>query len=96
MNTRKGRAKFKSFQILLDIRYSSMIVTSRLVEKLLPEKDDVMQWQTQARNITTGFKVKIDFTVPALIVTNVVPRKCHVNEYSRVRYYIILVRDLLT
>ena len=66
-----------------------------LVEKLCPEKDDVMQWQTQARNITTNFKVKIDFTLPALIATNVVMWKYHVDDSSRVRSYIILVRDLL-
>ena len=44
----------------------------RLVRKLHPEKDAVMQWHTQAGNITTNLKVKVDFTLPALITTNAV------------------------
>ena len=43
-----------------------------IVEKLCPEKDSAMQWQTQAGNITTNNKVKIDFTLPALSATDVV------------------------
>ena len=31
MNTRKGRAKFKNFRILLDSGYRSTIVTRRLI-----------------------------------------------------------------
>ena len=46
MNIRKGREKFKNFQILLDSGCSSTIVTRSLVEKLHPEKDTVMQWHT--------------------------------------------------
>ena len=42
LNTRKGRSKFKNFQILLDGGYSSMIVIRRLVHKLGPRKDAVM------------------------------------------------------
>ena len=48
VNTRKGRAKFKNFQIILDSGCSSTILMRRLVEKLCPEKDAVMQWQRQA------------------------------------------------
>ena len=44
----------------------------RLIEKPLPEKDDPMQWDTQAGNITTNLRVIIDFTLPALSTTNVV------------------------
>ena len=46
MNTRKGRAKFQNFRILLDSVYSSMIVMRRLVEKICPEKEAGVQWQT--------------------------------------------------
>ena len=42
VNTRKGRAKFKNFQIILDSGCSSTILMRRLVEKLCPEKDAVM------------------------------------------------------
>ena len=38
----------------------------RIVEKLHPEIDAVMQWHTQAGNITTNHKVKLDFTYPHL------------------------------
>ena len=46
INTRKGRAKFKNFQILLNGGCSSTIVMRMLVQNICPEKDDVMQWQT--------------------------------------------------
>ena len=42
MNTRKGRAKFKNFRIILYSGCSPTIVMIRLVEKLYPEKDAVM------------------------------------------------------
>ena len=48
MNTRKGEAKFKCFRILLESRCSSIIVMRRLVERLHPEKDAPMNWNTQA------------------------------------------------
>ena len=80
MNTRKCRTKFKNFLMILDTGCSSTIVMQRLVEKLCPKKDAVMQWQTQAGNITTNFKVKIDFTLPVLSATYVVTRKFHVDD----------------
>ena len=36
MNTRKGKAKFNNFQILLDSGFISTIVMVRLVERLHP------------------------------------------------------------
>ena len=38
MNTRKGKAKFKNFQIILDSGYSSTIVMVWLVEKIKTKK----------------------------------------------------------
>ena len=67
-----------------------------LIEKLRPEKDDPMQWNTQARNITTNLKVKIDFVLPALSATNVVTWNFHVDEYANVRYDMILGKDVIT
>ena len=72
-----------------------MILTRRLVEKIFPEKDALMQWQTQAGNITTKFKVKVNFTLPALNATNVVTWKFHVDDSTRCRYDMILGRDIL-
>ena len=66
MNLRRGREKFKNFRILLGGGYIYTNVMGRLVEKLGPEKDAVMQWQKQARNITTTLTVNVDFTVPIL------------------------------
>ena len=43
INTRKGKAKFKKFQILLDSECSSTIVMGRLIEKLHPKEDAVIQ-----------------------------------------------------
>ena len=96
MNTRKGRVRFKNYRILLDSVCSYTIVTRRLVQKLRPRKDDVMQWQTQAGNITTNIKVNVDFTLPALSVNNVVRWNCHVDDSAKGRHDIILGRDLLT
>ena len=96
MNTRKGRAEFKNFRILLDSGCSSTILIRRLVEKISPEKDSVMQWQTQAGNITNNFKVKIDFTLTALNATNAVTWDYHVDEPAKGMYNMDLCRDLLT
>ena len=62
----------------------------RIVEKLYPEKDAVMQWQTHAGNITTNHKVKVDFTLPALRAMNAVTWKFHVDESAKGMYDIIL------
>ena len=80
MNTRKGKAKFKNFRILLDVGCSYTMVIGRLVTKLAPEKDALMHWNTKARNITTNLKVKVDFTLPVLSTTDVVTWKCHMYE----------------
>ena len=55
-----------------------------------------MQWNIQAVNITTRLNVKIDFTLPALIETNVVTWYFHVDESAKCGYNIILGRDILT
>ena len=55
-----------------------------------------MQWNTQAGNITTNLKVEIYFTLPALSPTNVVMCKCHVDEYAKGRYDMILAQDLIS
>ena len=55
-----------------------------------------MQWRTQAGNINTNFKVKVDFTLPAISATNVVTWKCHVDDSTRGGYNMILGRYLLT
>ena len=96
MNTRKYKEKFKNFRILLDSGCSSTIVMGRLVKKLHPDKYTVIQWHTQAGNITTNLRVKVDFTSPALSATNLATWNCHVYESDKGRYDIILGRDILT
>ena len=93
MNTRKGRLKFR---ILWDSGCSSTIDMRRLVQKLWPETYAVMQWKTQTGNITINHKVDVELILPALIVTNVVTWKCHVDESAKGRYDMILGRNLLT
>ena len=66
MNTRKGRAKFKNFHILLDSRCSSTIIMRRLITKIITKIDTMMQCHKQEGHITTNLKVKIDFTLPEL------------------------------
>ena len=96
MNTRHGRSKFNNFQILLDSGCSTTIIIGRLVEKLSLEKYALMQWHMQAVNITTNYKVKVYFTLPALSATNVVMWRCHMHDSDMGRYYMILLQDLLT
>ena len=55
-----------------------------------------MQWNTQAGNITTNLRVKIDITLPALSVNNFVTWNCHVDESAKGKYNMILGRYLLT
>ena len=95
MNNRKYKAKFKNFRIILDSWRSYENVMGRLIEKLYPEKDAPIQWNTQAGNITTNLKVKIDFTLPVLREKNVVTWNCHVDNYAKGRCDIILGRYLL-
>ena len=57
----------------------------RLVEKINPDKYAVMQWHTQAGNITTNIKVKVYFTLTKLSETNVVMWKCHVDDSAKGR-----------
>ena len=80
----------------MDSGCSYTIVMGRLVELIQPEKYAVIHWQTQAGNVTTNFKVKIDFTLTALSTTNIMTWKCHVDDSARGRYDIILGRYLLT
>ena len=67
-----------------------------LVNKLYPEKDDVVQWHTKSGNITTNLKIKVDFTLPTLSAMNAVTWKFHVDESTNVRYDIILGWYILT
>ena len=55
----------------------------------------MMQWHTQAGNITTDFKFKVDFASPALSATDVVILKFYVDDSARGRYDIILGKDIL-
>ena len=96
MNTRKGISKFKNFEIQLDSGCISTISMGRLVGKLYLEQDAVMQWHTQARNITTNLNVKVYLTLTELSATNVVTWNCHVDDSTNGRYNIILGRDILT
>ena len=96
MNTRRGKTRFKSFQILLDSGYSYMIVMRRLMTKLKTKDDSVIQWHTQSGNITTNTKVKIYFTLPGFTTKKIVTWNKNVNDYAKGRYDMILVRDILT
>ena len=55
-----------------------------------------MQCHTQARNVTTNLEIKVDFTLPAISATDVVMCKCHVDEFDKGRYDMILGRGILT
>ena len=96
MDTRKVKAKFKNFRILLYSKFSSSILMGRLIQRFHPKINVVMRWHTQPVNITTNFKVEIDSILPELSATNFVTWKYHVDESSKDRYDMILGRDILT
>ena len=79
INIRKFRKKFENFRILLDSGCSSAIVMRRIAEKPHPDKYAMMQWHTQAGNITTNNKVKVDFTLTGLSAMNVAMWNCCVD-----------------
>ena len=68
----------------------------RLFGRLTPKKYTVIQWYTQAGNITTNIKTEVDFTLPRLSATNPVMWKCHVDGYTKGIYNMIIGRYLLT
>ena len=90
MNTRRGKAKFTNFCIILDSGFSSTTVMGRLMKKLGPEKDALMQWNTQAGNITTNLKVKIYFILLTLSATNFGTWDFNVDNCSKSRCDMIL------
>ena len=90
MNPIKGRAKFNSFQNILESGFNSTIVMGCLVEKLYHEKYSVTQWHTKAGNIATNLKVGVHFTLPALSATNIVTWRCHVDDSAKGRYDMML------
>ena len=96
MNSINNRAKFKHFRIILDSGFSSTTLMGRLVKNIHPEKYYVMQWHTQAVNITTINKVKIILTLPALIATIIMTRNFYVDDSATGRYNMILGLYLLT
>ena len=83
-NTRTGKSKFKNFYILLDSECSNKIVMGRIIQRLGQNKF-LMQWNTQAGNITTNIKVEVNFTKPELSAMNVVTWKYHVDDSANGR-----------
>ena len=67
----------------------------RLMLKLKKTKYPVTQWQVQAGNITTDYKVKIYLTSPDFSVTKIVTWDFHVAEFAKSSYNVILGRYLL-
>ena len=54
-----------------------------------------MQWHTQARNITTNLKVKVDFTLPAISANSDVTLNFRMDDSDKGGYNMILGRDIL-
>ena len=56
----------------------------------------MLKWHTQEGSITNNKKVKIDFTLSELSATKIVTWNFHVDKSAKVRYDMILVRDIPT
>ena len=53
-----------------------------------------MKWHAQGGNINIHPKVKIDLTLPELSATEILTWNCHVDDFTKVRYNMILGRYL--
>ena len=73
-----------------------MVIIVRLINILGLEKDALVQWNTQVRNITANIKVEIYFTLSTLNANNFVTWNCHVDDSAKGMYNMILGRDTLT
>ena len=96
MNTRKGKAMFKTFLILVESGCSSTIIMGRLITKLCPKGENVIKWHTQVVKLNTNIKFKIDFNLPGLSATKTLTWNCRMDDSSKIRYDMILCRYLLT
>ena len=67
-----------------------------IIKKLKIIEETVMQWHTQAGNITTNLKVKIDFNLPEFSLKKIVTCDFHVNDFFKSRYDMTLGRYILT
>ena len=67
-----------------------------LIKQITNQEDDVMQWNMQEGSITTNLKVKIYFTLPEISAKTIVTWNWHVDDSTKVRYDMILGRDILT
>ena len=65
-------------------------------EKKNRKEEAVMKWHTQAGNIATNIKVKIDFTLPELSAEKIVACNFHVDNSAKGRYDMIIGRYILT
>ena len=54
-----------------------------------------MQCHMQSGNITTNLKFKIEFSLPDLSATRILTWNFHVDDSAKVRYYVVLGRDIL-
>ena len=55
----------------------------------------MMQQNTQASNITTNFKVEVEFNLPAISANSAVKLKCRVDESAKWRWDMLLGRDII-
>ena len=95
MNTCRGRSKFQKFRIFLDNGCISKIIMRTLITTLKTKDDYMMQCYTQEVHLITNLKVKY-----ILLYLNL-PRKnrdmgFYVDYSSKVRYNMVLGRDILT
>ena len=96
MKARNGKAKFKNFIIISDIRCNFNIGMKSLIEKLNFQKYAGMQRHIQEGDITTCLKDRIYFTLPELSSITIVMWNFHVHDSAKGKYCLILGRYLLT
>ena len=69
---------------------------NNLESKLKLKDSSTNMWQTQAGKFTTNDMSTVDFWLPEFSATKIVAWKYHAYDSTKISYYIIPGRDLLT
>ena len=73
-----------------------MILTRRIISKLKTKEVAVIQWYTQAGNINTNLRVRIDFALPEFSAKKIMMWECYMDNSSKGIHGIFLGRYILT
>ena len=95
INIHSGKVRFITSLIILDRSSSSEIITGKFMSKIKKEILATTMWETKAGHFTVSEMANVDLYLPELSVKKVVTWKLNVGESNKVRYNMILGRELI-